>query len=275
MSTINKLLKIASIQMVSDTNWQKNLIDAEELVAKAAQDGVRLVILPEFFIRIADTRNGAKLEDISEPLGTGIIQNRLSNLAKKHKIYLAAGTIPIYENKNNKPYNSMLIFDDSGNLICHYYKTHLFKLQHKSIGAIDESDVFTAGDNLAKFTLDGFTFGLAICYDLRFPELFRQMAGVDAFIIPAAFIAHTGPAHWEVLLRARAIENQCYIIASAQGGIHPGSGRHSYGHSMIINPWGEILTQLEYGVGIITATLDKEEISKVRAKLPALDSRRL
>lgn len=263
-------LKVASIQMVSTSKWQENLDSASRLVAKAAIAGAQLVVLPEFFIRIADSQN-EEFVSLIEPLGKGRVQDQLSNIAKQNKIYLVAGTIPTKANKHNKSYNTCIVYDPEGNQICYYNKIHLFKFDNGE-HQFDEEIRFERGDQVITFNIGEFTFGLTICYDLRFPELFRKMAGVDAIILPAAFVHHTGKAHWEVLLRARAIENQCYLIASGQGGVHD-NGRHTFGHSMIIDPWGTINEVLANGEGMVISTIDKEIIARIRMQLPALTHR--
>ena len=267
---INSSLTIAAIQMISTQNWQENLNTASKLVGQAARNGAKLAVLPEFFIRIADVRD-SEFADIIKPLGEGLIHNQLAKIAHDNNIYLVAGTIPIQSHHKNKYYNTALVFNPEGMLICHYNKIHLFKFDD-GILKFDENILFTHGDEVKIFEVDNFSFGLSICYDLRFPELFRAVAGVDAFIIPAAFTYATGRDHWEVLLRARAIENQCYVIASNQGGIHE-NGRRSFGHSMIISPWGMVEERIPNGEGIIMYTLEKDELSKIRNQLPSLSHR--
>ena len=230
------------------------------------------MILPEFFIRIADTKD-PEFTHITEELGKGKIQNRLSSIARDNQVFLVAGTIPIKSGEQSKCYNTCIVYNPQGEKICHYHKIHLFKFdngEHK----FDEEATFQSGTEIVTFKIGNFSFGLTICYDLRFPELFRKMAGVDGIILPAAFVHHTGLAHWEVLLRARAIENQCYVIASGQGGLHA-NGRHTFGHSMIIDPWGHVKSVLANGEGIVVGSVEKETISRIRAQLPALDNRRL
>lgn len=265
-------LNVAVIQMISSSVWMDNLKTASRLVKQAAQDGAKLVVLPEFFIRIANTLD-TEFKSIIEPLGEGKIQETLASMAKENKIYLVAGTIPIKATIPDKCYNSLLVYDPSGTLICNYHKIHLFQFDDGT-QKYDEGVSFTHGSEVKTLQIGEFNFGLGVCYDIRFPELFRAVAGVDAFIIPAAFLHHTGCDHWEILLRARAIENQCYVIASGQGGLHD-NGRHTYGHSMIVNPWGKIKAMVELGEGIAHWTIRKTKVDKVRRELPALQNRRL
>jgi deaminated glutathione amidase len=269
----NNFLNVAAIQMVSGLNWQDNLDQAELLIRDAAHNGANLAVLPEFFIRIAESRD-EEFNNITEELGCGKIQERLQNIARKYKIYLVAGTLPIKTSKSeDKCYNTTLVYNESGELVCHYHKIHLFKFENNRL-KFNEGNTFNSGNEIITFKLKGFTIGLAICYDLRFPEMFRKMHNVDAIILPAAFLYHTGQDHWEVLLRARAIENQCYVIAAGQGGVHE-NGRHTFGHSMIINPWGKIIAVLKNGIGIVSETINKEFIAEIRMQLPALDNRKL
>lgn len=265
-------LTIAAIQMISSTVAEYNLNKASELVKLAALSGAKLIVLPEFFICIAGN-NKNYLGNIAETLGNGKLQEQLATIALENKIYLVAGTIPIKSPITNKCYNTMLVYDPTGRLICYYHKIHLFKFDN-GIHHFNEADTFTHGNERKTFNIDNFSFGLSICYDIRFPELFRLATPVDAFILVAAFLQHTGKDHWEVLLRARAIENQCYMIASAQGGTHD-SGRHTYGHSMCIDPWGKIQDMLAYGEGIVISHLSKAKIAQVREELPALNNKRL
>lgn len=269
---MKQTLTVAAIQMVSSSCLEKNLITAAKLVKQAAEKKATLVVLPEFFIRIADTRC-IEFTNMIEELGSGTIQQQLSQIACDNKVYLVAGTIPIKATQNGKCYNTCLVYNPDGYLICNYHKIHLFKFDNQLL-KFDESVTFENGQNVTTFKIGEFSFGLSVCYDLRFPELFREMAGVDAIILPAAFVHHTGIHHWEVLLRARAIENQCYVIASDQGGKHD-NGRHTYGHSMIINPWGTVKEVITEGEGIIIYNLTKEEIQKIRNQLPALTHRKL
>jgi nitrilase len=212
-----------------------------------------------------------------EPIGNGPIQERLSDFAKQNQIHLVAGTIPLEAKSTNKVLNSTLVFDALGKQIGRYDKIHLFGFQTEK-ERYQESETIEAGNEpgILKISVDGndWTFGLSICYDLRFPELYRALGPVDCHIIPAAFTYTTGKDHWEILLRARAIENQSYVLASAQGGKHQNQ-RRTWGNSMLIDPWGEILANLPEGEGFISGVLCKDKLNEVRSKLPALAHRKL
>ena len=271
----NAILKIASVQMISTPNLEENLNAAGKLVHLAAQDGAQVVVLPEYFclLGLKDTDKLA----VREVFGKGPIQERLAAIAQANSIYLVAGTIPLEAREANKVLNSTLIFDLRGRCISRYDKIHLFGFQTLT-ERYQESETIEAGNQPGLVSLDingvHWRFGLSVCYDLRFPELYRSMGEVDCHLIPAAFTYTTGKEHWEVLLRARAIENQCYVLASAQGGTHR-NGRRTWGHSMLIDPWGAILGDLPEGEGFISGLLSKEKLNEVRSKLPALKHRKL
>ncbi len=268
-------LKIASIQMVSSPDLHENLNTAGRLIDAATKDGAKIIVLPEYFC-IMGLKDTDKVK-IREPFGIGPIQDQLANFAKDNAIYLVAGTIPLETQEPEKVRNSTLIFDTEGQQIGRYDKIHLFGFQTKT-ECYQESETIEAGN--APSTLKIFhdnhewTFGLSVCYDLRFPELYRSMGIVDCHIIPAAFTYPTGKAHWEILLRARAIENQCYVLSSAQGGVHKNQ-RRTWGHSLLIDPWGTVLADLPEGEGFISGVLSKEKINEVRSQLPALAHRKL
>ena len=274
MST-STTLKIASIQMVSSPDLQENLNTAGRLISAATQDGAQLIVLPEYFCMM-----GLKDTDkvrVREPFGSGPIQEQLASFAKDNQIYLVAGTIPLESKDPGKVLNTMLAFDTAGQHIGRYDKIHLFGFQTKT-ERYQESETIEAGITPGILNIthnqQNWSFGLSICYDLRFPELYRAMGAVDCHIIPAAFTYTTGKDHWEILLRARAIENQCYVLASAQGGIHLNQ-RRTWGHSMLIDPWGTILADLPEGEGFISGVLSKEKLNEVRSQLPALAHRKL
>jgi nitrilase len=274
MSAIDNL-KIASVQMVSTPDLEQNLRTAERLVKDAANEGVQLVVLPEYFCMM-----GLKDTDkvrIREPLSGGPIQDRLAGIARENQIHLVAGTIPLEASNANKVLNTILVFNPHGKPVARYDKIHLFGFQTAS-ERYQESETIEAGNTpgVLKIQANGqdWNFGLSICYDIRFPELYRAMGAVDCHIIPAAFTYTTGQAHWEILLRARAIENQAYVIASAQGGSHL-NHRRTWGHTMLIDPWGKVLADLPEGEGYITGVLSKEKLNEVRSQLPALAHRKL
>ena len=268
-------LKIASIQMVSTPTIQDNLSTASRLIKAAADEGAKLAVLPEYFC-LMGLKDTDKVR-AREKLGTGPIQDHLSKIAKENNLYLVAGTIPLEASDPNKVLNTMLVFDPAGKQINRYDKIHLFGFQ-TATERYQESETIEAGNEpgLLKISVDGdeWTFGMSVCYDLRFPELYRTLGEVDCHIIPAAFTYTTGKDHWEVLLRARAIENQCYVLASAQGGTHLNQ-RRTWGNSMLIDPWGYILTNLPEGEGFISGVLCKDKLNEVRSKLPALAHRKL
>ncbi|MBU3608449.1 carbon-nitrogen hydrolase family protein [Polynucleobacter nymphae] len=268
-------LKIAAIQMVSSASLQENLTTAKRLIQAAAQDGAQLAVLPEYFC-IMGLKDTDKVR-AKEKLGSGPIQEELAAIAKDSDIYLIAGTIPLEAKDPNKVLNTTLVFNPDGQRVGRYDKIHLFGFQTNT-ERYQESETIEAGDepSIVKISMHGteWTFGLSICYDLRFPELYRALGQVDCHIIPAAFTYTTGKDHWEILLRARAIENQCYVLASAQGGIHQNQ-RRTWGNTMLIDPWGDILATLPEGEGFISGVLSKDKLNEVRSKLPALAHRKL
>jgi len=274
-STRGVELKLASIQMVSTAVVSENMATASRLVTAAAHDGAQLVVLPEYFC-LMGLKDTDKVK-VREVLGSGPIQDQLAMLAKKNGIYLVAGSIPLEASDPNKVLNTSLVFNPEGQRVERYDKIHLFGFQ-TSTERYQESETIEAGSTPGMFeiTVDGqkWTFGLSICYDLRFPELYRALGQVDCHIIPAAFTYTTGKDHWEILLRARAIENQCYVLASAQGGIHQNQ-RRTWGNTMLIDPWGAILENLPEGEGFISGVLCKDKLNEVRSKLPALAHRKL
>jgi nitrilase len=268
-------LKITSIQMVSTPVVQENLNTASRLIKAAANEGAQLAVLPEYFC-LMGLKDTDKV-NARESYGSGPIQEQLSSFAKENGIYLVAGTIPLEAPNPQKVLNTTLVFNPLGQSIGRYDKIHLFGFETET-ERYQESETIDAGNEpgLLKITIDGqeWIFGLSICYDLRFPELYRALGQVDCHLIPAAFTYTTGKDHWEILLRARAIENQCYVLASAQGGKHLNQ-RRTWGHSMLIDPWGEIQADLPEGEGFISGVLCKDKLNEVRSKLPALAHRKL
>jgi predicted amidohydrolase len=267
-------MKIAAVQMVSTPDVARNLATAGRLVAQAADAGARLVALPEYFCLMGQ-RDDDKLA-IAEADGDGPIQAFLAEAARRHGIWLVGGTLPIRAATPGKVRNACCVHGPDGQRVARYDKIHLFAFDNGR-EHYDEGRVLEAGSEPVAFDADGLRVGLSICYDLRFPELYRalmQPAPCDLHIVPAAFTHTTGQAHWELLLRARAVENQCHVLASAQGGLHE-NGRRTWGHSMVVDPWGELLAVQAEGEGIALADAALQRRDAVREQLPALAHRRL
>lgn len=264
-------LVLAAIQAVSGADVEENLAVIAEQVTVAAAAGAGLVALPEFFARIG-AGDGAQ-HSLCEAEGEGPLQDFLAALAAQHRVWLVGGSIPLQASVAGKVRNSSLVFNDRGERVARYDKIHLFSFC-RGEEHYDEASTIEAGDEVCSFASPAGRTGLALCYDLRFPELFRALGEPNLVIVPAAFTYTTGRAHWEILLRARAIENQCYLLAPAQGGWH-GERRRTWGHSMIIDPWGEILACRAEGAGVVLAEFEPERIERVRQSLPALRHRRV
>jgi nitrilase len=262
-------IRIAAVQMASGPTVSANLAEAEVLITMAADQGAKLVALPEYFA-IMGLKDGDKVAVREQP-GHGPIQDFLARMAKKHGIWLVGGSVPLWSADPGKVRNTSLVFNDQGEQIARYDKIHLFGFEMNG-EKYRESNTIEAGDEVVVFDSPFGRVGVAICYDLRFPELFRRMQPVDLIVVPAAFTETTGRAHWEVLLRARAIENLAYVLASAQGGFHR-NGRETHGDSMIIDPWGNVLDRLPRGSGIVVADMDHAYKDRLRQSLPALDHR--
>lgn len=260
----------AAIQMISTPEVAANLVTARRLIAEAAGRGAQLVVLPEYFA-IMGARDTDKLA-VQEAYGNGRLQDFLAGEAARHGIWLVGGTIPLASDDAGRVRNSCLAFDPFGTCVARYDKIHLFGFDNGS-ERYAEADTIVPGAEPVAFDAPFGRVGLAVCYDLRFPELFRREQ-LDIWALPAAFTATTGRAHWEVLLRARAIENQCYVVASGQGGVHP-TGRETFGHSLIADPWGQLLDVLPQGEGVVQAELKASQLERVRKTLPALQHRRL
>jgi len=266
---------VAAIQMVSVPEREANLAQAGQLIARAAQQGARLIVLPENFAHmgVAETDKLA----LAEQPGQGPIQTFLSEQAKQHQVWLVGGTLPMAGTLPAHVRAACLVFDAQGEQVARYDKIHLFDV---SIAETDEtyreSDTIEPGDQQVVIDTPFGRVGIAVCYDLRFPEMFRAMAaaGLDLIVIPAAFTATTGQVHWEVLLRARAVENLCYVVAAGQGG-HHANGRDTFGESMIVDPWGKVVSHLAQGAGVVTAELDPNLLQSLRRNFPALAHRRL
>lgn len=263
--------KCAAIQMASSPNIRAKLLEADKLIGEAAKAGAGLVALPENFALMGDSEFD-KIE-AREKDGDGPIQDFLARMARKYAVWVVGGTVPLEAEDENKIRAACLIYDVKGERVGRYDKVHLFDVSvPDSDEEYRESDTIEAGsDNLVIDSPFG-KLGIAVCYDLRFPEFFRTltMQGMEILVIPSAFTAETGAAHWELLLRARAVENLCYVIAPNQGGFHL-NGRKTYGHSMIIDPWGVILDCYKTGGGYVLADIDLERLEKVRAGFPVLE----
>jgi len=262
-------LSAALVQMVSAPDLDHNLIRAEALIQEAAGLGAELVSLPEYFCLLG--RRDTDKVALRETWGDGPIQRFLSEMAVRYQLWIAGGTIPIHCADPRRVRNSLIIVDPQGNCRARYDKIHLFGFQ-KGAERFNESDTIEPGCSPVLCDLGTWRIGLSICYDLRFPELYRRFAPADALLVPSAFTYTTGEAHWEILLRARAIENQCYVLAAAQGGEHL-NGRRTWGQTMVIDPWGEILAQQSQGEAVVFARLQRERIHQVRGMLPALAHR--
>ena len=270
---------VAAIQMVSGDNIDTNLEVTQSLVKGATEQGAQLVVLPENFALFST----AKLQQagIQEIESAGPIRSFLSNLARNNKVWIVAGSVPVAARPDghlleNHVRAACFVYDDQGNEVCRYDKIHLFDVDvADSYGSYRESDAIEPGERVQVVETPFGRLGLSICYDLRFPELFRLLSdkGAEIITLPSAFTAVTGMAHWEVLLRARAVENLCYVLAAAQGGTHP-SGRMTWGDSMVVDPWGGVLDRLAKGPGVVTAEVDRDRIADLRASLPALEHRR-
>lgn len=266
-----KDLRVAAIQMVSSTRPEHNAATMKKQVAQAAQAGADWVVLPEYW-PIMGEKDTDKLA-FAEQYGDGPLQQALKEAAQENGVVIFGGTIPLQSPQSDKVINTLLIYGRDGEVLGRYDKMHLFGFS--GLGErFDEADTILAGNELPHCEIEGIRVGLGICYDLRFPEFFRAQGPFDIMILPAAFTFTTGQAHWALLLRTRAVENQCYLIASAQGGKHE-SGRTTYGHSMIIDPWGEVVAQLPEGEGVVSAELSKARLEQIRSRLPALGNRRL
>lgn len=268
------MTKVAAIQMASSPNLGANLIEAERLISDAAKSGAELVVLPENFA-IMGLAEGDKLK-VKEQPGSGPIQDFLSDQALKHKIWLVGGTIPLATEDDDKVYASCLVIDDKGQQVARYDKIHLFDVKIEENGeSYTESETLEAGNSVVVIDTPFGKLGIAICYDLRFPEMFRAMVseGVEIIAIPSAFTAITGKAHWDTLVRARAIENLSYVIAAGQGGYHFG-GRETHGDSMVVDMWGNVLDRLYRGSGVIIADIDIAQLQSIRATFPSLEHRR-
>ena len=265
--------RVAAIQTVTGTSLDDNLARAEALIAEAASGGAGLVLLPEYFCMMG--RHETDKVAIREREGDGPVQRFLADAARRHRIWLVGGTLPMWCEDDKRVYNASLVFNPQGERVARYDKIHLFGFT-KGDENFDESRTILAGRTPVAFDAPCGRVAMSICYDLRFPELYRGLArdgdGIALILMPAAFTYTTGQAHWEILLRARAIENQCYVLAAAQGGKHE-NGRRTWGHSMLVDPWGELMAVLPEGEGVVAGVVDPARLDEVRQNLPALRHR--
>jgi predicted amidohydrolase len=270
-------LRVAAVQLQSQDDVAQNLDECRKLVGAAQRDGAKLVVLPENFGYFGDNDGrravAEKIADEAAP-----IRAALSDMARTAEVYLVAGGYPEASAEPTRPFNTALVFGPDGALIESYRKIHLFDVALQDGTSLSESSATTAGgvDSLVCFDIGCFRVCLSICYDLRFPELYRALVarGANVLLVPAAFTLHTGKDHWHPLLRARAIESQAYVIAAAQWGRHP-HGRTTYGHSMVVDPWGTVVAEASDQVGVVSATLELAYLQRVRAAIPCLHNRRM
>jgi len=260
---------VAAVQMVSTPVVEENIATARRLIGEAVDAGARLVLLPEYWaiMGMSDSDKVAK----AEPLGAGPIQAFMSEMAREHGIWLLGGTLPLASDDPQRVINTTLVYDPKGEHVGRYDKIHLFGFT-KGTESYDEARTIVPGKSVGTIDTPLGKVGMSVCYDLRFPELYRAMGPVSLIVVPAAFTYTTGRAHWEILLRARAIENQCYVLAAAQGGTHV-NGRRTWGHSMLVDPWGEVKAVKAEGEGIVAGEVDEIFIHGVRESLPALKHR--
>ena len=260
---------VAAVQMISSPTVADNIETARRLIADAADAGAQLVLLPEYWA-IMGMSDSDKVAH-AEPAGSGPIQDFMAAMARDHGVWLIGGTLPLASPDPAKVINTTLVYNPQGESVGRYDKIHLFGFT-KGTESYNESKTIVPGQHVGTFDAPFGKVGMSVCYDLRFPELYRAMGPVSLIVVPAAFTYTTGKAHWEVLLRARAIENQCYVLAAAQGGEHK-NGRRTWGHSMLIDPWGEIKDVLAEGEGVVHGDIDTVFMDSVRESLPALQHR--
>lgn len=265
------MVKVAAIQMVSTAVVEENLDSVRRLIADAARQGAQLVLLPEYW-PIMGMKDSDKVAH-AEQLDAGPIQKFMSDAAREHGLWLIGGTLPMVAPEADKVLNTVMVYNPDGEHVVRYDKIHLFSFT-KGEESYDEARTIVHGTKVASFEAPFGRVGLSVCYDLRFPELYRAMGDCALIVMPAAFTYTTGKAHWEILLRARAIENQCYVLAAAQGGLHR-NARRTWGHSMLIDPWGEVKAVLPEGEGVVCGEIDPAFLHRVRESLPALKHRKM
>jgi predicted amidohydrolase len=263
--------RVAAVQTVSGGDVAQNLRDIEPLVHEAVAQGAQLVLLPEYF-GILGARASDKVA-AREHDGDGPQQAFLERIAREHSVWIIGGTVPIATADMSRVRSASLVFAPGGRRVARYDKIHLFAFSQGE-ERYDEGKTIEPGDAPCAFEAPCGRVALSVCYDLRFPELYRRLGDLALILVPSAFTAVTGAAHWHVLLKARAIENQCYVLAAAQGGMHP-NGRRTYGHSILIDPWGVVAAERPEGPGVIVGDVDTARIAQVRGELPALLHRRL
>ncbi len=270
------MMKVAAIQMVSSTRLDDNLRAARALLEQAASEGAELAVLPEYFC-VMGHKDTDKLA-LREAPGEGRIQQFLASTARALQMWIVGGTLPLATTVPERVRNTTLVFNPGGDCVARYDKIHLFAFDNGH-EQFHEGRVIEAGNTPVQFDLasrDGHRWrvGLSVCYDLRFPELYRAhaSAGADLLLVPSAFTHTTGQAHWELLLRARAVENLAYVLAPAQGGVHE-NGRHTWGHSMLVDPWGTVLAQQDQLAGVVSGMVDPQRLRDLRLQLPALSHR--
>ena len=264
-------LRVGAVQTVSGDDVAENLRASERLVAEVVSQGAQLVLLPEYF-GIFGSRATAKVA-AREADGDGPQQAALGRMAREHGVWVIGGTVPIAVADPARVRSASLVFAPDGRRVARYDKIHLFAFSHGA-DRYDEGKTIEPGNEPVAFDAPCGRVALSVCYDLRFPELYRSFDDLALIVVPSAFTAVTGAAHWHVLLKARAIENQCYVLAAAQGGTHA-NGRRTYGHSILIDPWGVVLAERDEGPGVIVGDVDPERIAQVRRELPALSHRRV
>ena len=266
-------LNVAALQMVSTPDVARNLVSAGRLMAEAAASGVQLVALPEYFCLLG--RSDRDKLGIAEAEGDGPIQAFLAEAAQRLGLWVIGGTLPLRTADPGRVRNSCMVWSPTGQQVARYDKIHLFAFDNGS-ERYDEGRVLEPGQTPVALDIEGWRVGLSICYDLRFPELYRRLMQppCDLIVAPSAFTHTTGAAHWELLLRTRAVENQCYVLAPAQGGLHE-NGRRTWGHSLLADPWGELLAQVPEGEAVVAGALSRDRLAAVRQQLPALGHRRL
>jgi deaminated glutathione amidase len=266
---MSERMRVAAIQTIAGGDVSENLAQAGLLVRAAVEEGAQLIVLPEYF-GILGARATDKLA-AKERDGAGPQQDFLARMAREHRVTLVGGSVPIATDDSARVRSACLVYGPDGARVARYDKIHLFRF---TSGAedYDETRTIQPGDAVVAFDAPCGRVGLTICYDVRFPELYRALGDCALILVPAAFTATTGAAHWELLLRTRAVENQCYVLAAAQGGLHP-NGRRTWGHSMLVDPWGDIVASKDEGPGVVVGNVDPARIAEVRKQLPAVHHR--